>query len=74
MLLAVLGLPCFARALSSCFEQGLLCCSAWPSYWGGFSLQAQALGTWAAGVAAQWLGGCSLWALELKHHSCGTQA
>lgn len=47
-ILAVLGLCCCTRALSSCDEQGLhSSCSAWPSHCGGYSCCA----AWALGSA-----------------------
>ena len=54
--LAVLGLCCFARAFSSCSEQGPLffCCGVWASRCDGFSCcRAQALGVQASVDAAQ---------------------
>ena len=55
--LAVLGLRCFARALSSCSERGLLYCSAQASHRGRFSCcSAQALRAQPAAIAARGFG------------------
>ena len=63
--LAVLGLCCFARAFSSCSEQGppFFCCGVWASRWDGFSC-CEALGVQASIAAAQGFHSCSSWALE----------
>ena len=67
LFLAVLGLHCFARAFSSCGEQGLL-----------FAVLDTLLIAVASLVAEHGLnvGGlhCGTWALEHRLNSCGTRA
>ena len=79
--MAASGLPCCARAFSSCSEQGLLFVAvrglliAWASHCGGFSCcGARALGVQASVVAACGLSSCGSRALEHRLSSCGTQA
>ena len=67
LFLAALGLPCCARALSSCGARAshcgvFSCCGAW------------ALGTRASVVVAHGLSNCVLRALERRLSSCGSRA
>ena len=62
LVLAALSLHCCMQALSSCGEQGLLCCGAQASHCSGFSCcRAQAIecrlsncGTWAYVLQGMW--------------------
>ena len=77
LLLAVLGLHCCVRALSSFGEQGLLSgCGVRAARCSGFSrCSARALGTWASAVEARGLMSCGL--LDLEHtgfNICGARA
>ena len=74
--LAALGLPCCARAFSSCGERGLLlfavCCLLIAV--ASLCCGAPALDAWASvGVACR-LSSCGLWALERMLSSCGARA
>ena len=57
LILAVLGLCCYAQALSSLSEWGLLSgCGVWASQWNGFlCCRARALGVHASVVVARGL-------------------
>ena len=85
----MLDLHCYARALSSCGEQGLLfvvvrglliagatlCCGARASHCSGFSCcGAWAVGVRASVVVARGLSSCGSLALERRVSSCGAQA
>ena len=76
LFLAASGLHCYARAFSSCDEQGTTFrCGARASHCGGFSrCGSQALGTQASVVVARGLSSCGLWALERRLSSCGARA
>ena len=69
--LAVLDLPCCARASSGCGEWGLLStCGVRASHCGGFSCcGAWALGTWASGFVAHGLSCSSVWGIFLDEGS-----
>ena len=72
--LAVVGLLLCVGFLSLQSAGATLCCSVWSSHCSGFwCWGAQALGTWAALVAAWGCSSCSSWALECGLSSCGTQ-
>lgn len=58
------GLHCFALALLSCGEQGLLSsCGARASYCGGFSCRVPALVCWLSSCGAQAQLPCKMWDL-----------
>ena len=66
LLLVVLGLPCYAWAVSGCSTWGLLSrCSVWASSCDVFSCcRAQALGTQASVDTAGGLNSCGSWATD----------
>ena len=72
--LAALGLRCCTWAFSSCNEWGLLFVVVRGLLIVVASLDAQALGTRASGVAARRLSSCGSRALEHRLSSCGSRA
>ena len=73
--MAVLGLRCCTRALSSCGKRGPLFTVVRGPHCSGLSCcRARALGAWAAVAVACGLRSCGLRAPELRLSSCGTWA
>ena len=71
--MAALGLHCYMWAFSSCGEQGLLFVAV-RGLLIAVACGARPLGTRASVVVARGLSSSSLWALERRLSSCGTQA
>ena len=73
--MAALGLRCWARAFSSCGEQGSLFVAVrGPLMRWLLLLQSTALGTWASVVVARRLSSCGLRAPERRLSSYGAWA
>ena len=72
--MAALCLRCYARAFSSCGEQGLLSVVVRGLLIAVASLVAWALGVWASVVVTRGLGSCGSWALEHRLSRYGARA